>query len=100
MPSSVKRNGERLMFLFDTHDTLTTVKRSTFKSAAKRMGVDETALLHLAAAQFLRSLPSAGNSPFGPPDDGRLTVAQLDAIRAMVPQEFSPTHSFIGLFDK
>ena len=36
----------------------------------------------------------------GYPDDGRLTKAQIEAIRAMVPQDFSPTRSFLALISK
>ncbi len=35
-----------------------------------------------------------------PPDDGRLSKAQLEAIRAMEPQDFTPTRSFLDLFRK
>jgi len=100
MPTSLKRSGERLMFCFKTHDTPTTVKRSTVQSAAESLGMDETTFLHLAAAQFIKSLDAGANGTAQPPDDGRLTVAQLQAIRSMVPQEVSATRSFLSMLNK
>ena len=35
-----------------------------------------------------------------PPDDGRLTKAQIETIRAMEPQDITPTRAFLDLLKK
>ncbi len=53
MTAAIKRSPERLVFYYKTADTPTTVKRDTLRRAARKLGLDETGFLHLAAAQML-----------------------------------------------
>jgi hypothetical protein len=107
MGSSVKRSEERLVFYFKTQDTPTTVQRKTVKKAASALGLDETSFLHLAAAQLvgkLKQAPKRAKATEASGNDdghyGRLTDAQIEAIRAIEPQDFTPTRSFVDMLDR
>lgn len=100
MMATVKRSEERMVFHFKTHDTPTSVKRKTLKSAANLLGMDETSFLHLAAARLVAQVRSSAGRPGRTGDDGRISEGQIAAIRAMEPQDFAPTRSFLDLLGK
>ena len=96
MTAAIKRSPERLVFYYKTADTPMTVKRDTLRRAARKLGLDETGFLHLAAAQMLGKL----NEKPAPPvvdDDERLTDQQIAKLRKSSPQNIKPTRSFIDL---
>ncbi len=99
MPT-VKRSEERMVFYFKTQDTPTSVKRKTLKNAANLLGMDETSFLHLAAARLVANVRSGTGRPGDTGDDGRISEVQIAAIRAMEPQDFTPTRSFLDLLSK
>ena len=100
MSTRVKRSQERLVFYYKARDTATTVKRSSVQRAAKALGMDETGFLHLAAAALVRGFRGGAGSAGKPEDSGRLTDAQLRAIRSMEPQDVEPTRAFLALLGK
>ena len=102
------RSKDRITFAYRQADTDMGVSRATVINAAKNMGMDETGFLHLATAQFVRSIKlrqaaqSPQNSKSTPDDaDARLTDRQIEAVRSMNPQDRVATRSFLDLiYDK
>jgi hypothetical protein len=69
--------GDSLLLKFRPTDSVLGVTRKTVKAIAKRLGVPETQVVHLALAKLaVETLPGYK------PDDGPLTARQLAAVKA------------------
>lgn len=73
--------GDALLFRFRDRDSAFGVTRRTADTLAKRLGMSETQVLHVALAHMARE-----QLPAYEEDDGPLTDRQLTAIKRTVPQ--------------
>ena len=68
--------NDSLLLKFRPTDSVQGVTRKTVKAIAKRLGVPETQVVHLALAKL-----AVETMPGYEADDGPLTVAQLAAVK-------------------
>lgn len=99
MAAAIKRSPERLLFYYKTADTPMTVKRDTLRRAARKLGLDETGFLHLAAAQMLGKLDAKTVLP-NTDDYERLSDEMIAKLRQIIPQDIKPGRSFIDLLSR
>ncbi|MBI1731536.1 MAG: hypothetical protein HYR49_02045 [Gammaproteobacteria bacterium] len=69
------------MFRYRDADSVVGVSRGTAGKLARKLGLNETQLLHYAMVQLARS-----ELPQYEPDDGPLSKGDMDAIRKLEPQ--------------
>lgn len=69
--------NDSLLLKFRPTDSVLGVTRKTVKAMAKRLGVPETQVVHLALAKL-----AEGTLPSYEADDGPLTARQLAAVKA------------------
>lgn len=78
----IQTPANQIAFRYRSVDSASGVTRETTKLLAERLGVDETAAIHLALHQLaVKVLPQYEA------DDGPLTSAQLHQIKKLVPQK-------------
>lgn len=75
------QKSDALLFRFRDRDTSYGVTRRTAGSLAKRLGMSETQVLHVALAKMAQE-----QLPAYEQDDGPLTEKQISAIGRIVPQ--------------
>ena len=102
----VRRSKERLLFAFHHKDSASGVQRETVRRLATQMGISETTFLHLGAARLVEQLSAEGRvrkpsvektTGQAPTDDGRMSDAQIEAIRSKVSQDRIATSTFLDL---
>jgi len=87
--SAPERTAKGMVFRFREVDTRFGVSRSTIARLAKHLGLTETEVIHFAVAQLPKE-----QLPAYAPDDGALTMAQLQRIQKLEPQgRFRPDES-------
>lgn len=69
------QNGN-LLVKFRARDTQFGVTRSTLKALARKLGVSETQIIHMALSRFAATV-----LPAYAPDDGPLTTKQIAGLR-------------------
>ncbi|MEK6807268.1 MAG: hypothetical protein AABY95_11550 [Pseudomonadota bacterium] len=74
---------DALLFRFRDRDTAFGVTRRTADTLAKRLGMSETQVLHVALAKMAQE-----QLPAYEQDDGSLSQKQLSAIKRIVPQGY------------
>jgi hypothetical protein len=80
-PVPQRARAQQIAFRYRAADSMTGVTRDTAKRLAARLGVDETQAIHHALhALAVKLLPQYEA------DDGPLSAAQIDHIKAAVPQ--------------
>lgn len=78
---SVRSQNDQIAFRYRAADSATGVSRKTAKCLAKRLGVGETQVIHLALhALAVKVLPQYER------DDGTLAATQVRQIKKRVPQ--------------
>lgn len=82
---------DKLLVRFRDRDSRAGVTRKTLRALSSTLGIDETAVIHLALAEYADQV-----LPRYERDGGLLTPTQLEEARSLVAQEREPTSTLFG----